>query len=193
MGGQIAMEISKEEASKSLEAIQATNELTRMTAARIGGPILITWGVIWVVGFAINQFLPASAGLGWMILDLLGGIITWRISVRMSAIKSRHDPRVFLFFLILMVFGAVWAFLLSPFNARHFGAYIVTLFMFAYVVGGLWFGRFYIILGALVTLLVLAGVFLAGSYESLWLGCAGGGSLIVSGLYIIYKGPRAGA
>jgi hypothetical protein len=56
--------------------------------------------------------------------------------------------------------------------------------MFAYVVGGLWFGRFFTWLGMAVTGLILLGVFAWPEWSDLWTGFAGGGSLVLAGLYV---------
>jgi hypothetical protein len=63
-------------------------------------------------------------------------------------------------------------------------AYFSVVPMFAYVVIGLYVERFLLWLGLLMTGLILVGYFFVWHYFYLWIGAVGGGTLIISGLYI---------
>lgn len=178
------MDVSPESAEESIKIIERTSEQTRETAGRAGAPFLILWGVIWVAGFGILQFAPQAANRAWLVLDVVGGILTWRFCLTKAEIKSNNDRRMFLGLFLLFAYAAIWAWLLAPFNPRHFGGYLVTVVMCGYVVAGMWLGRFYIYLGATITALVIAGALFMPRYESLWLAVTGGGALIASGLYL---------
>ena len=177
--------ISKEEARASLNEIQSIINRTRKVIAH--GPsskILILWGIIWITGFSCTQFCPWYAGYFWMSLNVFGGLSTWIIAMRCRVVEGPTDIRVGLFWVILFLYAGIWFFLLQPRSINQASAYWATIPMFAYVMGGLWFSRFFIYLGLTVTLLTILGLFLLPSIFNLWLAITGGGSLILAGVYI---------
>ncbi len=60
----------------------------------------------------------------------------------------------------------------------------VTACMLAYVVMGLWLDRFLTWLGAAVTVATVIGFLFAPHYFFLWTAAAGGGALVISGVFI---------
>jgi hypothetical protein len=179
------MNITPQEAQESLVTIDDIIGQTRRTiASGCSSTLLILWGAIWVVGYTGTQFFPAKALWFWGPLNFLGAAASWYFGSRAKPIKGVMDIRIGLFWATLFAFSAVWIVLLAPSNPQRIGAYYGTIPMFAYVVGGLWFGRFFTWLGLTVTGLILAGVFLLPQWLNLWIGITGGGSLMVSGFYI---------
>jgi hypothetical protein len=152
-----------------------------------------------VIGYSATQFYPAYAGLAWMGLITIGGVSSWVVGMRnQSSIQSENGRRIGVFWLILFGYAAVWLLLLhpaklpqgaewahyQPINDRQISAFFATVPMFAYVVGGLWFGRFFVWLGAVVTAMTLFGFYCLPQWFQLWMALTGGGSLIAAGLYI---------
>lgn len=194
------MNISKQEAQESLNDIESVTEQTRKAIAYGGSSGMLTlWGVIWMIGYSVTQFYPAYAGWAWMPLIAIGAIGCWILGARNhSCFRNANAWRIGVFWLVLFAYAAVWLTLLhpanlpsgaewahyQPINDRQISAFFATVPMFAYVVGGLWFGRFFVWLGALVTVLTLVGFYLLTSWFQLWMAIIGGGSLIVAGLYI---------
>lgn len=179
------MQISPEEAQESLADIDRVISQTRRAIAGSGSDlVLIIWGIIWMLGYGVSQFRPQWSGLIWMILVWPGAAASWLVASRKSVIKSPQGQRIGFFWLALFAFAGIWLFILAPFNTSRLGAFFATVPMFGYVVAGLWLGRFWIILGASVTALTLLGLAVAGDYFNLWMAAAGGGSLLVSGIYI---------
>ena len=193
--------ISRDEARASLEEIDRIILLTRQTIARAGSaPIVIMWGVIWMIGYADMQFFPQTPRWFWVVLDLVGiaGSIRFGRWARKSPTKNPNNGRIGLSWLILFAFGGIWLSLLSPWdflNANQLAkygpdldhkiaAFWATIPMFAYILMGLWLDRFFIWLGALVTIGTLAGYYLIHDYFFLWMAIIGGGSLVVGGLFI---------
>jgi hypothetical protein len=191
--------MTPDEARAALGEIELTAaKIRRVIAQGHFAPLLILWGCIWVVGFSNTQFFPASAGQGWLALDLGGFLGSWFLVARQkSPMKKKGDPRIFLFWVALMIYAVIWMLLLlsfpdtgqpsaefiASFN-RRVCAYWATVPMFAYVTAGLFLDRFLAWLGIAVTVLTLAGLYLAGSYFALWVAVTGGGALILSGLFI---------
>ena len=85
----------------------------------------------------------------------------------------------------LLIYIFIWLRLLSPVNGMQVNAFICTACMFAYIVIGLWFESYFmIVLGLAVTAATLIGFYLLAGYYCLWMAFAGGGALLGTGLYI---------
>ncbi len=179
------MNVSPQEAERSLGEIESiTHRLRQCLAGSGAGVILVMWGVIWLIGYGCSQFYPQQSGLVWAPLCLGGGLASWIIGARSSPVRAPGAWRIGIFWLALFAYALLWLILLAPASQKHLGAYIGTVPMFAYVVGGLWFGRFFTWLGLAVTGLIVLGVFAWPGWSDLWTGLAGGGSLVLAGFYI---------
>ena len=174
-----------EEARQSLAEIDAVALRTRRCIlSGLIAPHLVLWGIIWMAGFLVTQFWPSKSGVAWAILDGFGVPASIVIGWRSPPLRSPDLAKIGGFLAALIVFAAVWAILLWPFDPGRIGPYICSVAMFAYVVGGLWYGRELIWLGTIVTGLILAGVLLLPGWMNLWIGVVGGGSLLGSGVYL---------
>jgi hypothetical protein len=193
------MNISKQEANEALDQIDdAISQTRRAIGQGTSSAILILWGVIWVLGYSSSQFAPRMAQSLWLCLVVSGTLGSWICGARSRRrIQSSNGTRIGLFWLVLFAYAGLWFFLLHSDNrpgqpgfdfgtmtGPQSGAFFATVPMFAYVVGGLWLGRFFIWLGATVTFLTLIGYSLVPDWFCLWMAITGGGSLIVAGLYI---------
>ena len=200
------MDISEKEAQDSLDQIQSTfGQTKKKIAAGSTAPILILWGAIWFAAYLgtyvayLLEFkvyclrLTSSfsigihvTGLCWMVLVLIGMAASWVLGVKRSPVKSPHNKRWGLCWLILFVYAGVWLSLLWPWNDYQISAFLASVPMFAYVVMGLWADRVLLWLGIVVTLLIIVGFFLFHFQPAFWLWMAilGGGSLAGTGLYI---------
>ena len=193
------MNVSKQEANESLGQIEAAITQTRRAIGQgATSTRLILWGVIWVLGYTCSQFAPKFAQTFWLCLVVVGMLASWLGCGRSPRnANSPKGARLGLFWLVLLTYAGFWFFLLHSDNRpgqslTHFdamagpqsGAFFATVAMFGYVVVGLWLGRFFIWLGATVTVLTAAGYFALPAWFCLWMAIVGGGSLIVAGLYI---------
>jgi hypothetical protein len=187
--------ITKEEAQASLEEIDRIILLTRRGIARAGtAPIVIMWGIIWMIGFAGVQFFPEHTNKLWTALDVIGisGSFLSGFWSRKSPIKSPYHGKIGLSWLLLFAFGVIWLCLLAPWQGSHaavrlgrqMAAYWSTVPMFAYIIMGLWLDRFFLVLGTLVTLATLAGYYFITDTFFLWMAVVGGGSLVAGGVFI---------
>jgi hypothetical protein len=190
---------SRDEAQAALAAVDRTiADTRRIVAGSVAGPIIILWGGIWMAADLILQYRPEVIGQLWWAFDIVGIGGTWYLAVRCNPhVKTRGDWRFGAFWFILFGFGSLWVYLLVPWNLlqnastveivamiRRIEAFGHTLPMFAYVIGGLWMGRFFVWLGLLVTALTVAGYLWVPDYFYLWMAFTGGGSLIIGGLFI---------
>jgi hypothetical protein len=177
---------TKDEAAVLLDDVERVLARTRraVVAAHVADHFIV-WGLAWMVGFGAAYATRWHEGWIWAVVASIGAVLSALIGLRSRhSIESRDRPRIFWFLAILALFAAVWAVILHPFNSRHFGAYIGTVFMFAYVAGGLWFGRFFVILGLGVTAVALLGVLMMPAHLDLLMAAAGGGALFISGVHI---------
>ena len=186
-------EISSAEAREALGEIEQTMAQARYYAAVAASPILYVWGAIWIVAYSLCQFFPEHSGLIWMPLAVIGAVLTGVFSKR-APVRSSSDGRFGIAWAVLFIFAGVWFAVLMPWEKmggfdymerqRSMGAYGATLVMFAYVMMGLWWDRFFMWLGFTVTGLTLIGYFAVPKYFNLWMGIFGGGLLFLSGWLI---------
>jgi hypothetical protein len=192
------MNISKQEATAALGEIEDAITQTKRAIGRGGSSAtMILWGIIWMVGYSCSQFAPRRAQVVWLCLVFIGAVSSWALGGRSRRLRSPNGSRIGRGWLVLFAYAFFWFLLLhldSPpgrpvlhlkdSSGRQSGAFFATVAMCGYVVAGLWLGRFFIWLGAAVTLLTVAGYFLLPDWFFLWMAITGGGSLIVAGLYI---------
>ncbi len=200
MNDEMTIPPSREEARAALATVDEVLKQTR-TALAHGptAPMLILWGAIWMIADLTTQFHPAAMQWLWLVLDVVGMAASWWLAARHKVkVKRPGMWRFGVCWLILFAYAGLWGWMLVdpawPQTAsqwyvfepefRHLSAYAHTVPMFAYVIMGLWLGRFLTILGLVVTVLVVAGLYLAPHYYYVWLAVAGGGSLILSGIFI---------
>ena len=195
--------ITPEAARASLaEVDRIATQIRRTIAWSHTTPLLILWGVIWVIGFGATQFFPSLTFRLWMALDLAGvaGSVLLLGPFRRSPVKGLGlgMGRISLAWLALLGYGTLWAVLLGPWELSHraewaayapligrkVAAFSCTVCMFGYTVMGLWLGRFLLCLGFLLTATTLVGYYFVSEYFFLWMALTGGGSLIVSGVFI---------
>lgn len=179
--------VDRETAASSLTDIERVERRTR-EALWYGGSsaFLIMWGVITLVGHAVQHFDPPHAKLTWLIATLLGiaggFAIRWR---RRIARPSYRGPWQLLYAQIVLIgYGLLWTLLFSNFTSRQLDAFWPTLWMFGFVVAGLWVGRFYMVVGVAVTALIAAGYLWIDPGFDLWVAFWTSGALIAGGLWL---------
>lgn len=184
------MEVTQEEARQALADIEIVRRQARRAVAYGGAPYYsMLWGAIWFLGFLGSQFLPYEAsGLVWAGLSSLGGLLSLLSGIRLGLrVRSPLSARIGLFWLSLLVYGALWIYLARPADGALVSLFISTLAMFGYVVMGLWLDNSFVWLGLGITILALIGYFGVRPYYSLWMALLGGGALFGSGLYILRR------
>ena len=176
------------EAAADLRDIREIMERTRRSFADGGvGPIMIVWGVTWLLGFTGTQFLSGEAkGWVWLVLHVLAISSTIVISKRAAkGVRSDIGGRIFSFWIALVVYSALWAWILRPTAGVDAGLFIATVAMFGWVVLGLWLSsHLFIGVGISVTILAVVGYLLLPAFFALWMALLGGGTLIGSGVYV---------
>jgi hypothetical protein len=189
------MNVTNEDAVQSLAQVEDVMAKTRKSlASTYGGPFLILWGFIWIVSYIWTYFLPAWADRIWSITGPLGGVGTafllWRLFRHGPAVRNSSDKGftlcTILFWPLVFAFAFVWLTIIKPKSGIELNAFLVTVLMFAYVVMGLWFGNWImVILGIAVTGFTCIGFHLIpAEYYCLYMAVTAGGGLLGTGLYM---------
>jgi hypothetical protein len=187
------MNVTQEDAQTSLSAVHDVMLQTRRAiASSYANPLLILWGVLWIVAFTTTHFYYTYAFGIFMAMSVVGGAgtaIVVRVFHSQAPVKDtssqKTNLRMVMFWLFLCLYVTIWLFLLTPFTGMQCNAFICTAVMFAYIVMGLWFNsRFMVVLGLAVTAATLVGYYFLRDYYCLWMALVGGGALFGTGLYI---------
>lgn len=187
------MNVSQQDARESLsKAHDVMLQTHRAIASAYASPLLILWGLLWVIAFTSSHFYFDYAFHIFMGMVVAGGIGTAAIRWFFYSNAPVRDTscqkagwRMAAFWVLLCVYVVIWLSLFAPFNGMQCNAFISTAAMFAYVVIGLWFNScFMIVLGLAVTAVTLVGFFILTPYYCLWMAVMGGGVILASGLYV---------
>jgi len=185
------MNISPSEAEEALAAIQTMMTKTRRAISSSGAYIfLIVWGVIWLLGFMGSQFLPTDiGGYAWIALDILGGILSAVVGIRMgrgvrTSSPSLSGKRIGIFWLLLFIYCIAAVAVSWPADGKQISMYIILFVMVGWLAMGLLLSFTSIWIGVIITALALIGYFLLPDIFYLWMAILGGGGMIAFGFYI---------
>lgn len=175
-------------AMDDLRTIRQIMDRTRRTSAGEGGWFMVAAGVMWLLGFLGQQFLPPRlVGWGWLVANGLGlGTIAWLAArmMRRSAIKSPIFGVIMLWWLALFVFDVLLAWLFRLDAASSISLLIVLTIALGYIQFGLFTHWIISVTGFLLAVLTVAAWLLAPAYFCLAVGVLGGGTLVASGLWL---------
>ncbi len=149
--------------------------------------ITILWGVVVAIANGLHQFFSSHASAIWLCAwaaGLIGSVLISRKWKQQTPQKSGFVSRLVWTQLVLILFGFLILWLLPPSSPRQIAALWPLIFMTAYVLVGLWLGRFFILCGLFVGAMIVLGYLYSGPWLPLWMACANGGALIASGLYL---------
>ncbi len=148
-------------------------------------PFLILWGLIWIAGYGGTAVLPGQkAGWLWMALSVVGtGISIW-LGNTQAKTRDRSGWRVGA--LVAIIFAFVFALfsVLPPTNELQAGVISPLLLSAIYAAMGLWRGLRFVLLGAFLAAIALGAYFFLKDFFFVWMALAGGGSLLLTGLWM---------
>ncbi len=177
--------------SEQAGAVLADIEMARVTMRRVirdhrGHYHLWIWGVAWVVMPLTAHFGGDNAARFFPFICAAGGLLSFITGFTQARqIRRPANGRFMAVMATVWVFAALYPFVLrTPFDSRTLYAFLCLVAMQTYVIAGLWMDSYLLWLGIIVTVLVLAGVFLFPGIFWLWMAACGGGSLILSGFYV---------
>lgn len=177
------MSISSSEARQALHDISSAAERSlEFRGYRFGAPYFFLWGVIWIAGYGVTGIWPRMAVL-WIPLVLAGiagNLVIGRLWNREPAARRRMGGTTVA--LALFIFGTYA--ILRPHSQVQLDAFPALVVAMAYALVGIWSRRRYLLLGAGIFAATLFGYFFLTPWFSFWMAAAGGGGLILSGLWM---------
>ena len=190
------MNVTRDEANQALDEIgRAGNRMSRLSTYAEIAPMILLWGVIWLVANLVTEYRPEFSPRVWQACILIGSPLTLFFTVRRarrSGARIRQaggDPKA-LGNRFALLGAAALGFIISvlvvigPLNERQYDAFFSLVFAFAYAIGGVWGGWRLVVVGAAAAAAILFGYLELTQHFYLWMGLVGGGSLIVGGLWL---------
>jgi hypothetical protein len=148
-------------------------------------PFLILWGLIWMAGYGGMAVLPEQqAGWLWFALAAVGtGISIWLGNARAKE-RGRSGWRIGVLVVIAFAFTSALFSILPPTNELQVGAFSPLLLSAIYAAIGLWQGLRFVLVGAFLAAITLGAYFFLKDFFFVWMALAGGGSLLLTGLWM---------
>jgi hypothetical protein len=187
------MTLDRESVLKSLTAIEhAERRTTQAIFYGTASSFLILWGAVTAAGYLLGQAWPRHAGTVWPVLMVIGFVVTMVMTRRnrtgLTSPQITLGWRLVCAQIALIGFGVIAATTLGPFSGRQLDAFWPLLFMFGYVLAGIWVGRFFVLSGVAIALLTVAGFWWSGAWFPLWMAVVNGGGLLIGGLWLRGRG-----
>lgn len=182
------MSLSRGEAVEALALIDVASRRSGVLRGyqRVA-PHLMLWGIIYGVGYGFGQFRASEAALAWLALvpvGIAGDVLIVRQDRRQAAAGGPGWRFWLGLAATLLVFvAATWA-IMAPRDPRAIAAFVPLVVAVAYIVLGMWTGRRLILTGIGLGLLTLFGFFVLPSLFMIWMAGAGGGALVLGGLWL---------
>jgi len=200
------MNLSKIDAEKALNDVATTkNRTAKMAEFKGPDAIYAIWGIIWMIAFTAQQFLPHTlpksgpvqmpiSCMPWTPLVIIGIILTIIVDRRRTSISSADDKKIGILWGAAFGYFYLWIFLLYPAidfdrlyslqGERIMTALVSTVPMFVYVLMGLMgCGNYMIWLGLAITALTVVGLLFIPAFFFLWMALMGGGGLLLAGVF----------
>lgn len=190
------MNMSQQEASEALDAITTADRKVREHQGyREGSPFLILWGVLWFIANSVAGLAGHLAGPVWMITVIVGTAATATLVVAQSVRAQRahrYTPaeraligrRASLLGISVITFFPAMSVVLGDLTPLQSNAFISMFWALAYMAAGAWLGLRLFFTGVATAVAVLLGVLVLREHYFLWMAFAGGGSLILGGLWL---------
>ena len=188
------MVISSTEAAAALRDIAQTDRRTRVSGAyHVASPHLILWGLIWAAGYTGCGLTPPEQwGLVWLPLILIGVVGAILLGRRAGTkgggasgtVGFSIGKSLTLALAIGLFMGSVY-FVFAPASPLPYLVFPALITALVYVLlGGLLGLPRYVAIGAIMFLVTMAGFIYAKPYLPFWIAVAGGGGLILGGLWM---------
>lgn len=160
------------------------------------GPFLVIWGIIWMIGFLMSitnwqLVIPWT----WVILGIIGWLFTFILYFKQE--KNEPLPTLLRTQLQMILIGcafllAIFSFLIIsnilPFSFSLVFFYMTLLISIMYIFLSAIFGKELSVIGIWVGIITMVTFTWFPSYSQIIYATIGGGSLILSGLWLINRG-----
>jgi hypothetical protein len=183
---EIQMAMTRSEAAAALSDIARTTERGQVLRGyRVGGPILMMWGLIWAAGYVAMGLLPETRwGVMWLVLDVLGVAGSLFLSRGAKAEKQAMNWRMIVGVVaILIFFSATFSLFQAP-TVEPYLAFPGLVTGLVYVGMGLWKMPRYLWIGVILMAATMVGYFYFQPWLTFWMAGFGGGGLFLAGLWL---------
>jgi hypothetical protein len=180
------MTLSSKQASQALREVEAVSHRSgQLYHYQRFAPMLVLWGVIWLIGFGTTNFFPAWAAWLWTALDVIGigGCIYLGVKGKQEASNSgawrwlASIAAIFVFYIVVLN-------IFQPFSGQQSAVLITLLVALFYVLSGIWIGARLTVTGIAMAALTIVGYYLLPAFFFLWMAVVGGGALMLAGLWL---------
>ena len=183
------MSISRNEAASALTDIESTAGRSRLLRRyHTAGPILMTWGVIWALGYGGMGLTPPERwGLLWLPLDAVGIVASIILSRRGQPLAGAASGPTWRMSALGLTVAAFITATYAVFQPTSTDAFIVFPGMVAgmvYAGVGIAAAPRYLWIGAVVFAASLVGYFFFQPWLAFWMAAVGGGGLFIAGLWL---------
>jgi hypothetical protein len=177
------MSLSKDEAAQRLREVEATGAASaRLFGYSASAPYFVLWGLVWAGGYAFSALQPELRNVGWMVGIAVGTLGSALLGRRWSGGGTALGRSILLSIVIAVFFVLVAA--MVQLKPRQMDAFVPLVFAAAYLIAGIWAGARYVVCGVVVAAATVAGYYLAGDAFELWMVAVGGGTLLLTGLWM---------
>jgi len=169
-------------------AVLKTADATERHSAEIywysrSAPHFFLWGAAWMMGYLgcalrsdlFDTIMPIAIWSG-----VAGSLI---ISLMGRGSRNYNSRRIAAAFAVMWIFTYA-LFAIFPPNPLKIGAYFPLLFSALYAGVGLWLGLRYVVAAVFLATATLGGYFLMRDHFFAWMAFAGGGILILTGIWL---------
>lgn len=182
------MAISPGQAAAALEEIERTERRTRVSGGyRTGSPYLILWGCMWAIGYVGCGLVPPQDwGWVWLPLIVIGTAGSIWFGSRPSAARTGASGwRAFGMALTVALFVVATCFIFRVADPLPYLVFPSLVTGLVYGFAGLFSGLPRLVwIGAAVSLIPLFGYVVTPALTAFWVAAAGGGGLILGGLWL---------
>ncbi|ARU16822.1 hypothetical protein [Croceicoccus marinus] len=181
--------ISQQEASSVLRDVEATQTRTvRSGLYAAASPHLLLWGAVWACGYALCQFTGAEQWpIVWGVLTATGVAAAFLLSWRQGRGHDRRDRSVGAIAIMTLTVGLfiiASLVLFAPVDPRAALAFPSLVMGLVYIMMGYSAMPRLAVVGAGIAAVVMAGFLLAPEWTALFAAAAGGGGLMLGGLWL---------
>ena len=185
--------MDSKEAEAQLQLIEQAQAGQQAVGRRETGWILLTWGLVWLIGFLTSHFAPASWLIWmWLLLCGVGSGLSAMVGLRLGqqVQYAQTGPKLGLFYPVFIGFCLLWLYLVQPASWQETAVLAISFLGFAVVLNGILLKVRSLIAAGLVGTVLSTAVYLWFAAQfGLIVGLVGGGGMIVAGLRFV-RGRR---
>jgi hypothetical protein len=182
--------MNEKQALNDLKTIRQIMDRTRQSVSGESGWFSVTGGLMWLVGFLGQQFLPQHlAGWVWLVGNTSGLLVIawlWVRSTRRGHVSSSFMRSIMLSWLALGVFAVLFAWLFEVHTTLHILLLVLLATALGVVQMGLLFSYWpFTVAGVGIAAATVGAYLLVPDYFLLTAALMGGGLLIGAGLWMV--------